>query len=32
MQLNERWGSLSIPKGNSQEFNDKMSADFSDKK
>lgn len=32
MQLNERWVSLSIPKGNSQEFNDKMSADFSDEK
>lgn len=24
MQLNERWISLSIPKGNSKEFNDKM--------
>ena len=24
MQLNDRWISLSIPKGNSKEFNDKM--------
>ena len=30
MQLNDHWVSLSIPKGNSQEFNDKMKADFSE--
>jgi len=27
MQLNDRWFSLSIPKGNSKEFNDKMMSD-----
>jgi len=27
MQLNDRWFSLSIPKGNSKEFNDKMMPD-----
>lgn len=31
MQLNRRWVSLSIPKGNSGEFNDKMSSDTSGK-
>jgi len=31
MQLNGRWVSLSIPKGNSQQFNDRMKADFSEK-
>ena len=29
MQLNDRWRSLSIAKGHSQQFNDKMKADFS---
>lgn len=32
MQLNDRWVSLSIPKGNSREFNDKMRSDSSAKK
>lgn len=32
MQLNDRWVSLSIPKGNSGEFNDKKRSDASSKK
>lgn len=32
MQLNERWVSLSIPKGNSKEFNDKMESSARGKK
>lgn len=32
MQLGERWISLSIPKGDSNEFNDKMNDQFSEKK
>lgn len=32
MQLNDRWISLSIPKGNSQEYNDKMASESTEKK
>lgn len=32
MQLGERWVSLSIPKGNSNDYNEKMSDRFSEKK
>ena len=32
MLAGDQWKSLSIPKGNSEEFNDKMNADFSERK